>query len=71
LELNVGDLVHGERPQNSGGIVGLLFSEKPAVSLKRDKMIKVTVDDQQEVAYTLLVDTKIDDLHQPLPTPSQ
>jgi len=56
---NIGNVVQWEDPQiqwNRGGIA--VLNRKPAIYLKRGK---VTIDDQQEVAYTLSIGDKIND----------
>ena len=61
---NIGNLVQGEHPKNSDGIgVGSLSQQKTCnISETGQDRTKVTINDQQEVAYTLSIGAKINDL---------
>jgi len=53
--------VQGEHPKNLGGIRGRSSQQKLVSETGQDRT-KVTIDDQQEIAYALLIGAKINDL---------
>ena len=70
---NIGDMVQRDQPQNLGGIWVGSWEQKPAISLKRCKIVPRLLwrTNTYEVAYALQICTKINDFGWPWTTETQ
>jgi len=66
----MGNLVQGEHPQNSGGIVvGAVFSRKPAMTARYNQSYTIDDNRKSHTRFRLVPkSTTLDDLERPLRT---